>query len=122
MFPNSNFSILDPVYRVKRFQIQYPHQRIKVFLTHKIVSKLSELWSGMFIPDPGSGSWFFAHPDPGVKKAPDSGSRIRIRNTGYRRGWQSMFGQEVPIKKAGLRARITLMRIRIQLLRIRIRI
>jgi len=37
----------------------------------------------MFIPDPGygsfhSGSWT---PDPGVKKAPDPGSWIRIRNT-----------------------------------------
>ncbi len=29
-------------------------------LTQKIVSKLSEILSGMFIPDPGS--WFFTHP------------------------------------------------------------
>ncbi len=40
----------------------------------------------LFIPDPypGSGSWFFTHPvqDTGVKKAPDPGSWIRIRNPG----------------------------------------
>ncbi len=51
-----------------------PHQRIQ-----KNVSKISEIWSGMFIPDPylRSGSWFF-YPsgilDTGVKKAPDPGS------------------------------------------------
>ncbi len=35
-----------------------------VFLTQKIFSKLSEIWSGIFDPDPdpGSGSWFFTHP------------------------------------------------------------
>ncbi len=33
-------------------------------LTRKIVSKLSEIWSRMFITnlDPGTGSWFFTHP------------------------------------------------------------
>ncbi len=30
---------------------------------------------------PGSGSVLFPNPDPGFKKAPDPGSRIRIRNT-----------------------------------------
>ena len=33
------------------------------------------------IRDPGSGKNLFRIPDPGVKKAPDPGSRIRIRNT-----------------------------------------
>jgi hypothetical protein len=33
------------------------------------------------IPDPGFGSRIRI-PDPGVKKAPDLGVRIRIRNTG----------------------------------------
>ncbi len=37
------------------------------------------MWSGLFIPDPGSGCWLSTHPgsripDPGVKKAPDPGS------------------------------------------------
>ncbi len=57
------------------------HQRIKVFITLKTVSKLSENWSGMFIPNPRSGSGFFPHlwfririPNPGVKKAPYPGS------------------------------------------------
>ncbi len=42
-------------------------------LPQKIVSRLSEIWSGMFIPDPdtGYGSWLFTHPR----------SRIRIRST-----------------------------------------
>ncbi len=35
-----------------------------------MVSKLSEIWSGFFIPDPD----FLHIPDPGVKKAPDPGS------------------------------------------------
>ncbi len=74
-------------------------------LTQKCFFKLSEIWSGLFIPDPhpGSGPWFYTHtgsriPDLGGKKAPDAGcrmpdagsriwipdtgSRIRIRNTG----------------------------------------
>ncbi len=37
----------------------------------KIVSKLSEIWFGMLIPDPGSGFWFLPVPNP---KAPDPGS------------------------------------------------
>ena len=45
--------------------------------TRKIVTKLSKIW----IWDPGSGKNLFRIPDPGVKKAPDPGSRIRIRNT-----------------------------------------
>ncbi len=35
------------------------------------------------IRDPGSGKNLFRIPDPGVKKAPDPGSWIRIRNTAY---------------------------------------
>ncbi len=38
--------------------------------TPKMVSKLSEIRFGMFIPDPD----FLPIPDPGVKKAPDPGS------------------------------------------------
>jgi hypothetical protein len=46
------------------------HRRILVFLTQKFVYKLSEILSGMFIPDPdrGSGSWFLRIPDSGVKQ------------------------------------------------------
>jgi hypothetical protein len=54
------------------------HRRILVFLTQKFVYKLSEILSGMFIPDPdrGSGSWFFTHPGfrGQTKKEPDPGS------------------------------------------------
>jgi hypothetical protein len=50
--------------------------RIIELFTQKIVTKLSKIW----IWDPGSGKNLFRIPDPGVKKAPDPGSRIRIRN------------------------------------------
>jgi hypothetical protein len=47
--------------------------RIKeVFLTQKMVFKLLEILSGIFIPDPDPD--FLPIPDPGVKKAPDPGS------------------------------------------------
>jgi hypothetical protein len=59
-------------------------QRIIELFTKKIVKKLFKIWSW----DPGSGIWDpekthsgSGIPDPGVKKAPDPGSRIRIRNT-----------------------------------------
>ncbi len=54
------------------------------YFNPKIVTKLSEIWSWLFIRDPGSGTWFFTHPRisaPEVKKAPDPGPRIR--NTGF---------------------------------------
>ncbi len=66
----------------KRFPDPGSESVSKSILTQKIVSKLSKIWSAMFIPDPdhGSGSWFFTILDPGIKKG--SGSLIRIRNTG----------------------------------------
>jgi hypothetical protein len=36
----------------------------------------------MFIPDPGFEFFPSRIPDPEIQKAPDPGSRIRIRNTG----------------------------------------
>ncbi len=48
------------------FFIPDPHQRT---LTQKIFSKLWEIWSGMFIPDPDPD--FLPIPDPRVKKASD---------------------------------------------------
>ncbi len=56
-----------------------------------MVSQLSEIWSGFSTPDPDLDPDFLAIPDPdpvsqipnpGVKKAPEPWSRIRIRNTG----------------------------------------
>ncbi len=53
--------------------------RIIELFTQKIVTKLSKIW----VWDPWSGI-----PDPGVKKAPDPGSRIR--NTGIKSaGWHA---------------------------------
>jgi hypothetical protein len=52
-------------------------QRIIELFDQKIVTKLSKVW----VWDPGSGKNLFGIPDPGVKKAQDPGSRIRIHNT-----------------------------------------
>jgi hypothetical protein len=46
-------------------------------LTQKIVYKLLEIRSGLFIPDPD----FLLIPDPEVKRAPDPGSATLIHPT-----------------------------------------
>ncbi len=55
-------------------RIPNPHQSTRYF--RKIVDKFSEIWSGLFIPDPDP--HFLLIPDPGVKKAPDLGSATLI--------------------------------------------
>ncbi len=42
----------------------------------KMVSKLLKVWSGLFIPDPGSGCWLFPIPDPGSRGQKGTQSRI----------------------------------------------
>jgi hypothetical protein len=61
------------------FYVATNFQRIIELFTQKIVTKLSKVW----VWDPGSGKNLFRIPDPGVKKAPDPGSLIRIRNTAF---------------------------------------
>ena len=47
------------------------------FLPKKKLNMLSNIWGlGSGIRDPESGIWKKPIPDPGVKKAPDPGSRI----------------------------------------------
>jgi hypothetical protein len=58
---SGSFSIPDPGSASKNLSI----------LTQKIVSKLSEIQSGLFIPDPDPDFYSSQIPDPGVKKAPD---------------------------------------------------
>jgi hypothetical protein len=48
--PDPNFPIPDP--GSKKFRIPDPHQIIKEILNQKTVFKLSEIRSGMLIPDP----------------------------------------------------------------------
>jgi hypothetical protein len=55
------FSISDP--GPKRFP--HPHQRNLSIFTQRIGSKLSEMWSRVFIPDPYPGSWYVSHPESG---------------------------------------------------------
>jgi hypothetical protein len=62
--PDPSFSIQDPG----------SIQEFKYFNPKKMVSELSEIRSGLFIPDPDPGFYPSLIPDPGVKKAPDPGS------------------------------------------------
>ncbi len=72
VYPGSEFSpsrILDPGAASKNLS----------FLTHKMVCKLSEMWSGLSIPDPDPVSWFFTNPGSRIQgwkrhRIPDSGS------------------------------------------------
>jgi hypothetical protein len=82
--PDPNFSIIDPGSRVKN--ISDPgsgsaSKNLSIFLTQKIVSKLSK----NMIQDvqPGSGSSFFTHPGSRIqgRGQKGTGSRIRIRKT-----------------------------------------
>ncbi len=88
VYAGSRIRIFPSRSRVKN--IPDPHRRIKLFLTPKLFLSSRKY-------DPGSGSWFFYLSrilDPGVKKAPDPGSRgqkgtgSRIRNTTS--GWVHM--------------------------------
>jgi hypothetical protein len=65
------------IYEMLKKKIWANFQRIVELFAKKIVTRLSKIW----VWDPGSGKNIFRIPDPGVKKAPDHGSRIRIGNT-----------------------------------------
>jgi hypothetical protein len=68
-----NFCIPDPGSKVKKIPDPDPHQRMEVFLTQQIVSKLSEIYPGcssririmIFYPSPDPGSSGEKTPDPG---------------------------------------------------------
>ncbi len=59
--------------RIRSFSIPDPHKEFQYFNPKKIVSKLQEIWSGLFIPDPY----------PGSRGQKGTGSWIRIRNTDF---------------------------------------
>ncbi len=77
---------------VLRIRDAYPGRRIRIFsipdsgsasknwgiLTQKIVSKLSEIWSGLFIPDPAPD--FLPIPDPVFHYRGQKGTGPPIRN------------------------------------------
>ncbi len=67
--------------RIRTSSIPYPGSASKnlSIITQKIVSKLSEIWSGLFIPDTDPDFFYpFRMPDAGVKRAPDRGSATLI--------------------------------------------
>ncbi len=84
--------ISDPIFshsrsRVRIFSIPDPGSASKNWsiLTQKLVSKLSEIWSGLFrigIRDPNPD--FLRIPDPRSRGQKGTGSRIRICNTLHR--------------------------------------
>ncbi len=78
--------------RVRIFSIPDPGSASKNWsiLTQKLVSKLSEIWSGLFrigIRDPNPDFYLSQIPDPWVKKAPDPGSGSATLFTGTPSRW-----------------------------------
>ncbi len=69
--PDSNFVHLGSRIRSKEFKYFSPK---KWFLS-------SRKYAGLFIPDPDPDFYPSRIPNPGVKKSPDAGCRIRISNT-----------------------------------------
>jgi hypothetical protein len=86
VYPGSDFfpsrirtvSIQDPGSSSKNLSILTPPPKKKWFLS----SKKYDPGCSSRIPDPDADFLPSRIPDPGVKKAPNPGSRIRIRNTG----------------------------------------
>jgi hypothetical protein len=66
VYPGCEFFSSPDRYRIRIKDFKY--------LNPKIVSRLSEIRSGLFIPDPDPDFLPSRIPDPGVKKAPDPGS------------------------------------------------
>jgi hypothetical protein len=80
-----NFTTLNYfIFEMLKKKIWANFRRIIELFTQKIVTKLSKIW----VWDMGSGirKKPIPHPGPGVKKAPDPGSRIR--NTGCSKAFQ----------------------------------
>jgi hypothetical protein len=72
--PDPNFSFPEK-YGVKKFPDPgsgSASKNISIF-TQKVVSMLSEIWTGMCISNPDFNFFPSQIPDPGVKKAPDPG-------------------------------------------------
>ncbi len=63
-------SIPDPGSSSKNLSILTPKK------AKEMVSKLQKIWSGLFIPDPGSGCWLSPIPDPGYRGQKGTQSRI----------------------------------------------
>jgi hypothetical protein len=77
------FGIRDvyPGFQIRNFSILKSASKNLNILTQKMVSKLPEIWSGLFIPD--SDPDILPIPDPGSRGQKGTGSRIQICNTGW---------------------------------------
>ncbi len=84
--PGCLFRIPDPNFfhpGIRIFFIPEPQSKnLSILTPNKMVSKFSEIWFELFIPDPDPE--FLPIPDPGVKKAPDPGSATLLKT------WKSM--------------------------------
>ena len=85
---------------VKKKNLAQILKNCKTFYQKNCQEALKNMVLGSGIRDPGSGKNLFRILDPGVKKAPDPGSRIRIRNTGYTK-WDDLKCQIAPFSNLG---------------------
>jgi hypothetical protein len=70
----------------------YASKNLSIF-NPKIVSKLPEIWSGMFIPDPDLD--LLPIPDPGSRGQKSIGSRIRIHDTASKHVLNSIAAEKI---------------------------
>jgi hypothetical protein len=86
-FEAINFTKISYFFDMLKKKIWANFQRIIELFTQKIVTKLTKIWvwdQGSGIRDRRSGK--NPIPDPGSRDQKGTGSRIRIRNTGWRAG------------------------------------
>ncbi len=93
-----------PGSRIRSFSIPdlgSPSKNLSI-ITQKIVSQLSEIWSGLFIPDPDP--VILPNADPWVKKAPDPGSTTTGIQSSNSSSLYSFLSQELGANAAGVGA------------------
>ncbi len=86
--PDSNFSIPDPGWK----WYPDPHQSVLSIFTQKILSNLSEIWSGLFIPDLDLDFYPSLVPDPGSRGQKGTGNRFNFWDiNSYKQGKDNQF-------------------------------
>ncbi len=80
------------------FPSRIPYQNFSIPNPKKLFFKLSEIWSRLFVPDPGSGSWFLPIPDPRYRGQKGTGStdpnpqqwKYAIKIINFLASWRSL--------------------------------